>query len=358
MRVALFTGPFEKLKVEEVTPLPLDPGNVLVRTTASGLCHSDLLPLIDELPRKEPQPSVIGHEGAGVVEEIGPGVHHLKPGDRVICTFVRPCLQCFFCVRGKTELCENQAVEYKPKFQLGDGTDVYSDLGTFSEAMIVEERSLVKVETDLPDEQLALLGCGLTTGVFAALNSAEVQAGSSVAVVGLGGVGQSVIQGARVAGAQVIIAIDPIEMKREAAKELGATHTIDPTDGDPVEAVRELTGGRGVDYSFEVAGRADTGDQCFELTRSGGTLVLVGAQPLSATPGWSSFKHLTSEKRVVGGLFGGASVMRDIPKLVGMIEAGQIDVESMISRRIGLDEINDGLDAIEGGTVIRSVLVP
>ena len=247
-----------------------------------------------------------------------------------------------------------------PRFRRHDGTLVQSGLGTlgtFAEAMIVDERALVPVATDLPDEQLALIGCGVTTGVCAVFNTAAVTPGASVAVSGLGGVGQSVIQGARIAGAATIVAIDPVAMKRAAAIELGATHAVDPTATDAFEEVAALTGGRGVDYAFEASGHPAAAKQSYTLVRRGGTLVLVGLQPPDATPPWGMREQLLSGKRVVGSLYGGAQVRRDFPRLVRLVEAGLLDLGSMVTRRLTLDQVNEGLDLVESGEVIRSVMV-
>jgi S-(hydroxymethyl)glutathione dehydrogenase/alcohol dehydrogenase len=358
MRAAIFDKPGAPLTVESVAPLALGPTDVLVRVTASGICHSDLGPARGALG--DTGPTVLGHEGAGVVDTVGSNVATLRPGDRVIATWVAPCDRCFWCINGQAEACAGWPHAPAPRFRRGDGTVVQSGLGalgTFAEAMIVDERALVPVATDLPDEQLALIGCGVTTGVCAVFNTAGVTPGSSVAVSGLGGVGQSVIQGARIAGAATIVAIDPVAMKRAFALELGATHAIDPAAPDAVDEVRSLTGGRGVDQAFEVSGHPAAAKQSYSLVRRGGTLVLVGLQPPDATPPWAMREQLLSGKRVVGSLYGGAQVRRDFPRLVRLVEAGLLDLGSMVTRRLTLDQVNEGLDLVESGEVIRSVMV-
>ena len=231
------------LSVEEVTPAPVGPRQALVRIAASGLCHSDLLFWQGYAP-VEP-PIVLGHEGAGVVEEVGSEVRSVAPGDRVVCSWMTACGACWFCVRGESRLCEELADQRgERRVARGDGSAAVPMLGvgSFADHAVLDERALVKVQTDLPDEQLALIGCGVTTGVGAVLNTAAVCPGSSVAVLGCGGVGQSVVQGARIAGATRIVAVDTAPLKRETALRLGATDAVDPRASDPVEAVRALTG--------------------------------------------------------------------------------------------------------------------
>jgi S-(hydroxymethyl)glutathione dehydrogenase/alcohol dehydrogenase len=230
-------------------------------------------------------------------------------------------------------------------------------LGTFADEMQIDEAMCVKIETDLPSEQLALIGCGVTTGVGAALNTAQVRPGSSVAIIGCGGVGQSVLQGARIAGAAQIFAIDPVEMKRKTAEQLGATHLIDPADGDPVDQVRALTEGRGADYAFEVIGLPETIQQAYAMTRRGGTAVVVGMSAFDATVTLSAMELFYGSKALLGCMYGGAQVRRDFPRLVGLVETGRLDIGSMVSRRITLDEVNDAFRAMEAGEVIRSVIV-
>ncbi|MCW2538778.1 MAG: Alcohol dehydrogenase zinc-binding domain protein [Frankiales bacterium] len=356
MRVSIFREAGTPLTVEEVTVLPLGAGDVRVRTTASGICHSDLLPLQGLLPRAA-QASVLGHEGAGIVEEVGSAVTTMKPGDQVVASWVSPCFHCYWCVNQQTEYCETFGAPQPVRFTTANGENVTAGIGTFSEMMVADARSFIPIETDLPPEQLALIGCGVATGVGAVLNTAAVRPGSSVAVLGCGGVGQSAIQGARIAGASRIIAVDPVPSKGAMALQLGATHYVNPADGDALEQVRELTGGRGVDYAFEVAGRSDTASDAWAMTRRGGKVLFVGAQPPGTTPSWGSLEWIMSGKTVIGALYGSSQVHRDLPRYVRMVESGQLDLASMVSRTIKLDEVNEGLAAIETGEVIRSVIL-
>jgi S-(hydroxymethyl)glutathione dehydrogenase/alcohol dehydrogenase len=358
VRAAILPEVGAPLSVEDVEPLGLAPRDVLVRITASGLCHSDLL--FQAGVGRFPPPMVLGHEGAGVVEEVGPDVRGLRAGDRVICSWVTPCGGCRLCVAGQSHLCDGLGEAWEtPKLRTADGVEVREMLGvgSFADVAVVDERALVRVETDLPDEQLALIGCGVTTGVGAALNTAAVTPGSTVAVFGCGGVGQSVVQGARIAGAARIVAVDPVELKRSSALRLGATDAVDPSEGDAVEQIRALTGGRGTDYAFDAAGLEQTLGPAYKSTRRGGTVVLVGISHPDTRIPWPPVDQILTGKRVLGCLYGSADVRRDFPRLVGLAEAGKLDLATMVSRTIALDEVNAGLEAIERGEVIRSVIV-
>ena len=357
MRAAIFVEPDGDLVVEDVKPTDPGPRDVVVNISASGVCHSDLSVINGTLPM--PPPAILGHEGTGVVESVGSEVSGLKPGDRVVGSFIPACGDCWFCNNGQSNLCEaTYAVMATPRATRSDGTPLptMTGLGTFADSMTCDVMSLVKVETDLPDEELALIGCGVTTGVGAALNTAQVVPGSTVAVVGCGGVGQAVIQGARIAGAARIIAIDPVALKRDAALQNGATDVVDPTDGDPVEAVRALSGGRGADYSFEVIGNAATVRQAVDSTRPGGTTVMVGVAALGSDIAIPAMTVL-EEKKILGCVYGSARVRRDFPRLISLIEQGKLDVGHMVSRTMHLDDVNEALDAMQRGEVIRSVLV-
>jgi S-(hydroxymethyl)glutathione dehydrogenase/alcohol dehydrogenase len=229
-------------------------------------------------------------------------------------------------------------------------------LGTFAEQMTCNEGSIVKIESDLPDEQLALIGCGVTTGVGAALNTAEVQPGTTVAVIGCGGVGQAVIQGARIAGASRIIAVDPVELKRKTAEQLGATDFVDPGEGDAVAQVQQLTSGRGVDYAFEVIGLPETVLQAYNMIRKGGTAIMVGMTRAEAQVTLPTFDLFFNEKTLKGSKYGSGQVRRDFQRFVDLIETGRLDTNSMVSKTIKLDDVNDAFTAMEKGEVIRSVI--
>jgi S-(hydroxymethyl)glutathione dehydrogenase / alcohol dehydrogenase len=358
IRAAVAQEPHATLVVESVRLRDLGPREVLVKIHATGLCHSDLNPL--EGRSKIPiWPVVLGHEATGEIVQVGGMVRDLRVGDRIIAAGMRSCGRCWWCVRGQSILCERSREPMTPPMSRSDGTLIatYAGLGTFAEAMIIDEDAAIKIDTDLPPEQLALIGCGVTTGVCAVTNTARVEPGSTVAVIGVGGVGQSVVQGARISGASLIIAIDPVALKRDAAAVLGATHTIDPTDTDSVHAVQQLTGGRGVDYAFEVVGRPDTIGRAYEMVRRGGALTLVGAASPEIQAPWTVYDQMVNQKRVLGSLLGSAQVRRDFPRIVSLVEAGVIRLGPMVSSRLPLAEINSGLDAMISGEVLRAVVV-
>jgi S-(hydroxymethyl)glutathione dehydrogenase/alcohol dehydrogenase len=356
MKAALCLEQDQPLSVEEVTPLDPGPGDVIVRVTASGVCHSDLSVINGTLPAGR---VVLGHEGTGVIEKVGSDVTGLAVGDRVIGSFIPACGVCWYCLHDQSNLCEHTYdVMFVPRVRRADGEELVAmtGLGTFAELMTVQQMSVVKVESDLPDEQLALIGCGVTTGVGAALNTAQVEPGSIVAVIGCGGVGQAVVQGARIAGAARIIAIDPVALKRESAVANGATHVVDPSEVDPVEAVKALSGGRGADYAFEVIGTAATVRQAVDSTRPGGTAVMVGVPKLGTDVSIPAMTVL-EEKKIFGCVYGGASVRRDFPRLISLVEHGKLDVGAMVTRTMHLHEVNDAIAAMQNGEVIRSVLL-
>jgi S-(hydroxymethyl)glutathione dehydrogenase/alcohol dehydrogenase len=346
------------LSVEKVDPLPPGPHDVVVRVGASGVCHTDVAVLGGQIP--VPLPVILGHEGAGVVEEVGAEVTSVAVGDRVIGTVGAVCGRCWYCTHAMTHLCaRSQELTSASRVSRADGTPVpaFVGLGSFAETMTVNEASIVAVTTDLPDDQLALIGCAITTGLGAVFNTARVTPGASVAVVGCGGVGQAVIQGARIAGAARVIAIDPGAGKRAAALSSGASDTIDPASADPAEEVARLTGGRGADYAFEVVGTPATITQAWGLARRGGTVVLVGMPPFDSTVTMSAFALAADDKRLCGSLYGGTQARRDIPMIVELAETGRLDLASMVTRRLPLAEVNDAIRALEAGEQIRSVIV-
>jgi S-(hydroxymethyl)glutathione dehydrogenase / alcohol dehydrogenase len=357
MKAAIFVGQEQDLVIEDLEPQPPGPRDVVVKIGASGVCHSDLSVIHGYIPI--PPPCILGHEGAGVVEEVGREVTRIQPGDRVIASFVPHCGTCFWCLNDQSNLCEHSlGLGMVPRATRPDGSQAlsFTGLGTFSDVMTVDEAAVVKVGTDLPDEQLALIGCGVTTGVGAALNTAQIKPGATVAVVGCGGVGQAVIQGARIAGASRIIAVDPVELKRKTAEQLGATDFVDPGAGDPVAQVQQLTWGRGVDYAFEVIGLPETVQQTFAMARRGGTAIIVGMPRMDSQVTLPGFQLFYDEKKLLGCVYGSSQVRRDFQRYIALIETGRLDVGAMVSRTIKLDEVNDAFRAMEAGEVIRSVI--
>lgn len=357
MKAAVYVGDPKALSIETLKPNPPGPRDVVVEIGASGVCHSDLSIMRGYVPL--PPGMVLGHEGAGRVVEVGPEVSRVKKGDRVIASFVPACGACWPCLHEQSELCEKEnEVSMNMRGTRPDGNPYFcmTGLGTFSDVMTVDESSVVRVDTDLPDAQLALIGCGVTTGVGAALNTAKVKPGSSVAVLGCGGVGQAVIQGARIAGAGRIIAIDPQELKRKTAMKLGATDVVDPSKGDPVEQVKALTGGRGADYAFEVIGLPETILTTYGLARRGGEVIIVGMARFDAQFTLPAFGIFFEQKTVKGCKYGSAQVRRDFPRFVELIETSRLDISSMVSKTIKLEGVNDAFRAMEAGEVIRSVI--
>jgi S-(hydroxymethyl)glutathione dehydrogenase/alcohol dehydrogenase len=357
MKAAVYVGDPKSLAIEALKPNPPGARDVVVEIGASGVCHSDLSIMRGYVP--VPPGMVLGHEGAGRVVEVGGEVSRVKKGDRVIASFVPACGACWHCLREQTELCEReQEISMQMRGMRPEGSPYFcmTGLGTFSDVMTVDESSVVKVDTDLPDAQLALIGCGVTTGVGAALNTARVRPGSTVAVLGCGGVGQAVIQGSRIAGAGRIIAIDPQPLKRKMATQLGATDVVDSSAADPVEQVKALTGGRGVDYAFEVIGLPETIQTTYQLARRGGEVIIVGMARFDAQFTLPAFSIFYEQKTVKGCKYGSAQVRRDFPRFVELIETRRLDISSMVSKTIKLDGVNDAFRAMEAGEVIRSVI--
>jgi S-(hydroxymethyl)glutathione dehydrogenase/alcohol dehydrogenase len=357
MRAAVFTETGGPLSIETVDPAPPGPRDVVVQLGASGVCHCDLSlknGYVGILPG-----TILGHEGAGTIAEVGKDVVGLKKGDRIVASFIPACGVCYFCLHDQSHLCDTEfEIMMKMRGKRGDGTEytTMTGLGTFAEAMTCDQSSIVKIDTSVTDDQLALIGCGVTTGVGAALNTAKVHPGATVAVIGCGGVGQAVIQGSRIAGASRIIAVDPVEMKRKTAEQAGATDFVDPNEGDPVAQVQQLTSGRGVDYAFEVIGLPETTLQAFNMIRKGGTAVMVGMTRAEATVTLSTFDLFFNEKTLKGCKYGSGQVRRDFQRFADLIETGRLDTGSMVSRTIKLDEVNEAFRAMEAGEVIRSVI--
>jgi S-(hydroxymethyl)glutathione dehydrogenase/alcohol dehydrogenase len=350
-------GAIDELSLEDVAPLAPGPRDVVVTIGASGVCHSDVSVLNGS--SRLPAPVVLGHEAAGVVELVGPEVSRVKVGDRVIASLTPMCGTCWHCRRNETHLCEMAfTLMMTPRFRRPDGSTVpcLSGLGTFAEQMTVNEQSLVRVETDLPDEQIALLGCGVTTGLGAVLNSAPPPVGASVAVIGCGGVGTAAIQGAKLAGASRVIAIDPVRTKRELALKLGATDAVDPYPGDPVAQVKVLCGGRGVDLVIEAVGSTALVEQALAMTRRGGTSVLLGAPPFGSSVSIDPAALVVDDRTIKGSFYGDTRAHRDLPAYIELIESGRLDLSSMVSQHISLEELPVAMDHV-GGEAVRTVVV-
>jgi len=344
--------------IEEIELAPTGPHDVRVKMAASGVCHSDLSVQKGTIPFLFP--TVLGHEGAGVVIEVGEAVTRVAPGDHVVLTWMPACRRCFWCLRGQAMLCEvGLAESLSGAYATVGGTRLVRGLGTatFGEETLVPEGEVVRLDPSVPLELAALVGCALATGVGAVWHTAHVTPGSTVAVVGCGGVGLSVIQGARLAGAGTIVAVDQVAAKLDTAKSMGATAVVDSSSEDVVAAVRAHTGGRGADFGFEVVGRAETIRTAFAVVRRGGTAVLVGAGSPAEQVSFSAFELFVDAKTVIGCVYGSTDADRDFPVLVDLVRQGAIDAEGLVTRRIGLEDVNDAFRAMEAGEVARSVIV-
>ena len=359
MRAAIFVAQDQPASIEDVTPIDPGPGDVVIRVGASGVCHSDLSVLNGTLPV---QPAVVlGHEGAGTVEWVGSEVTRVKPGDRVIASLTPVCGSCWHCTRQESHLCEaGSELGSRKRVIRADGSEVnaLSGLGTFAESMTTSEWAVVPVQTDVPDDQLALIGCGATTGLGAALNTAAVFPGATVAVIGCGGVGTAVIQGARIAGAAAIVVVDPVESRRKAALGFGATHAFDPGEADAVQQVLDATGGRGVDFAFEVVGSEVLIQQALAMTRRGGTTVLVGVPRYDTTLTVGVLPLILTDRTIKGSYYGSSQALRDFPRFVALIESGRLDLGGMVSQHLPLDRLEDAFDAMRDGSGLRSVIIP
>lgn len=352
------------LRIEALDLEPPGPGEVLVRIRAAGLCHSDLSVISGDRPR--PVPMALGHEAAGEVEALGDGVEDLRPGDHVVAVFVPSCGHCLPCMEGRPALCEPGAAANGAGTLLsgarrlhGPRGPVHHHLGVsaFAEAAVVSRRSIVPIDPELSHKEAALFGCAVITGVGAVVNTARVEPGASVAVVGLGGVGLNCLLGARLIGAERVIAIDPLPAKRELARQLGADEAFDPGQEGCVEAVREATRG-GVDYAFEMAGSVQAMDTAYRITRRGGTTVSAG---LSHPQRDFALKHVSlvaEERTIKGSYLGGCVPVRDIPRLVSLYRQGRLPVDRLLSERVALDGINEAFDRLAAGSTVRQILLP
>jgi S-(hydroxymethyl)glutathione dehydrogenase / alcohol dehydrogenase len=359
MKAAIFRGPNKPLTIEDVEVDEPREREVLVRTAAAGVCHSDLH-FIDGFYRW-PTPAVLGHEAAGVVEKVGSQVTYLKPGDHVIACLSVFCGYCPECMSGHPHLCSNKAATERAagdKPRLAQGGKVmqqFLDVSAFAERMLVHENALVKIGDEIPLDRAALIGCGVITGVGAAINTAKVTPGSTVAVFGAGGVGLAVVQGARIAGARQIIAVDKFEHKLAMAKRLGATHTVDASAGDPVSAVRGLSHG-GVEFSFEAIGLKATAQQAYECLVPGGLATIAGMVPVGQKVEIDGYTMLF-EKRIQGCSMGSNRFRIDMPRLLDFYLQGRLNLDDMISRRGRLEDVNEAFRAMKAGEVARTVLM-
>ncbi|MEU6661341.1 Zn-dependent alcohol dehydrogenase [Streptomyces sp. NPDC046821] len=345
----------DKLEVlDDVEAVGFGPGKVRIRIRATGLCHSDVSAMNGVLP--QPAPFVPGHEGAGEILDVGDGVTHVKPGDRVLVCWLPACGACPSCKRGQTQLCLSGFMNAgTPNFKRPGG-DVFgfAGTGTFAEEVVVDAGCAVPIPDDVPFDIAALIGCGVTTGLGAAINTADVAAGASVAVIGCGGVGISAIQGARLKGAAQIIAVDPVESRREAALRFGATEAVAPDA--LADAKQRVTAGEGFDYVFEVVGKSATARTAYETTRRGGTLCVVGAGALDDFFQVNMFELFFDEKKILPSMYGGGDVLTSYQRAIALWRAGRIDLESLITHRVQLADINEALDQMRTGAALRTCI--
>ena len=361
MKAAVLYELYQPVVVEDIEMQGPQAGEIVVKIAATGVCHSCYHAITGLLPT--PLPVVLGDEGAGVVEEVGSGVALVKPGDHVVLSFVPSCGHCSYCVRGYTNLCLTSK-KREPGCMLDgstrykkNGTDVhhFATVSSFAEYTVIPQESAIPIAKDIPLDKAALIGCSVTTGVCAATNTSRVQPGTSAVIFGAGGVGLNVIQGAVLAGAEKIIGVDLMDAKLEMARQFGATHTINASDGDPIPEIQDLTEGLGADYAFEVIGTKDTYEQAVRAIRARGKAIWIGApplEPLSLDAGivfWG-------EKIVMGSNYGSARPRFDMPRLLSLYRAGRLNLDELVTQTYQLEEVNEAFTDMLNGKVARGII--
>jgi S-(hydroxymethyl)glutathione dehydrogenase / alcohol dehydrogenase len=362
-RGAVLFEPGKPLEICDVDVAPPRAGEVLVRMSAAGVCHTDLHVMQGKF--SAPLPAVLGHEGAGVVAEVGSGVT-LRAGEPVVPLWRLSCGKCEYCRRGRPALC-SEGTRVRNTGRLPDGTSRlsvggrelkhYAGVSTFCEYSVIPEAALLKLEGGVPLDRAALLGCAVVTGVGAVTNAAKVRRGDSVAVFGAGGVGLNVIQGAASAGAATLVAVDVHPSKLELARRFGATHAVDASARDPVDAVRSLTDARGVDHAFDCVGSPATVRQAFDVLAKTGKLVVLGISPAGAEVSLPLGPMVFEERQVLGSFYGSGQPREDIPRLAAMYRQGKLKLDELLTRRYPLEQINEAYAALDRGEVARSVVV-
>jgi S-(hydroxymethyl)glutathione dehydrogenase/alcohol dehydrogenase len=354
MKAAVLREVRKPLSIEEVQLAAPGPHEVRIRTVAAGVCRTDLH--FQTGADLYPLPTVLGHESAGVVEEVGAEVRYVQPGDHVITCLSVFCGHCEFCLGGRPALCRKVETRRDPGqaprlSQNGEVMHQFMDLSSFAEEMLVHEHAVVKIRKDMPLDRAALIGCGVTTGLGSVFRTARVEVGATTAVIGCGGVGLS----AAIAGASRVIAVDKLPEKLELARKLGATDLVNASEGDPVAQVRELTGG-GVDYSFEASGLKATAEQSFQMLKRGGTATVIGLMAEGTTIELNG-PDLVYEKKIQGSNMGSNRFRVEMPRYVDFYLSGKLNLDDMVSRRVTLEEVNDALAWLERGEVARSVII-
>ena len=360
MKAAILVEVNEPLRIEEVELDPPKAHEVRVRIAAAGVCRSDLHFIRGEAIIAKP--AVLGHEGSAIVEEVGEGVTRVAPGDHVILSFVPFCGRCKSCLTGHANLCDTHLATGPSMFDgtrrlHWNGKDLahMGKVACFAEQAVVPETGCMKIDPEFPMPQAALIGCSVTTGVGSVLFSANVEPGSTVAVIGCGGVGLNVLQGARLAGASRVIAVDINDAALEFATRFGATDTLNPNDGDALKAIRDMTGG-GVDYAFEAFGSSETASLAFDAARKGGTAVIVGLAPVGDFASIDPVALVRYEKTLKGAYYGSSRPALDFYRMVDFYKSGKIDVDGLITRSYSLDQINEAYEELDRGVVGRGVI--
>ncbi|MFC4767417.1 Zn-dependent alcohol dehydrogenase [Effusibacillus consociatus] len=355
-----YEQPVQTVDVELMDPKP---GEVLIKIAAAGVCHSDLHVIKADLPL--PVPIILGHEGAGVVEAVGEGVTRVQPGDHVVLSWVPECGECYFCKISRYDMCDTAAAlaisgaqrDGTTRFSLnGEDVHQFSMTGTFAEYTTVPQESAIPIRKDVPLELAALVGCGVMTGVGAVINTAKVRPGSSVVVIGAGGVGLNVIQGAALAGAEKIIAVDLVDGKLSLARTFGATHTINAKEKDVVMSVLDYTDQLGAEYAFEVIGRPETIAQAYNCLRKTGTAVVVGVAPPNAEVSINAFSIPSQAKTLTGTWYGQANPRVDLPRLLDLYKAGKLKLDELMSKSYDLSQINEAFQDMVDGKVARGII--
>lgn len=364
MKAAVLKDYGQQVTVEEIDLQHPKRGEVLIKMKAAGICHSDLHVINADLPL--PVPMVLGHEGAGIVEEVGEGVTRVKKGDHVVLNWVPECGDCYYCHIGRKDMCD--AAQFSAQIgTMPDGTtrfyqddqEIYqfSMTGTFSEYTVVPENGVIPIRKDIPFAQAALVGCGVLTGFGAVVNTAKVRPGSSVVVIGAGGVGLNIIQAASLSGAERIIAVDISESKFETARQFGATHTVHANKEDVIDAVVELTGGRGADYAFEVIGNPGTIAQAYNCLGKGGLAVVVGIAAPNLDVSINAFSLPAQSKTITGSWYGQSNPIVEIPKILELYLAKKLKLDELITKRYtSLEKINEAFQDLKESKVARSVI--
>ncbi len=357
-KAAVLRGSGSALEVQTVTVDDPGPGQVRVKLEACGLCHTDLSVMQSVLPRSDAM--VLGHEGAGVVESVGDGVTSLAPGDHVIMTTTAFCGRCLQCIEGMYAQCERMPLNMGGNFPFHfDGIDLmpFASIGGLCEYTVVAENTAIKIPDDIPLVSASLLGCGVITGVGAAINTAEVRPGTTCAIWGCGGVGLSVLQGSRIAGASTLISIDANPAKLEYAKQLGATHVVDASREDALEQVMAITGGRGADYTFEAIGVGACMEQAYMAARRGGTATIVGVGRFDDTFSLSAGLVAITEKTIKGSFCGQGASVRDFPRMLDWYRQGKLELDSLVTTTYDIEDVAQAYEDMEAGKNARGVVV-